>query len=438
MLRNRFLVLLGLSFLAASAVLADDVGYVDCSNHSEDSPVFGKPRKTPDVLANLPCGERFTILVYGFVFSRIQTKDGRVGYIYSTLIAVDRAATSVKQTPTVQMAAEKIKIPSTPPAATIVKSNTPAPTQPTLPQPAATPAPAPSSSVPESAPQVAQSNSTSTSPGQTQLAIPELTPPPSPSPVPASTVPETRSTAPQPNLPAPVQPQTTLAQPTPAPAPATNVPEPTSTVTAQPNASAPAQPEPTPAEPAAPAIRPVNDHTTWEKPNPGARGRAPLIELYGGYAFTRLDGGAGTGTNLNGVMGSFGWNVKPWLQIVADTSYSTMTVGTTKNILYGNHFGPRYFHRSRNRWGATPFVEGLIGGSRADTTVSGTGGYTTSQNCLSYKIGGGVDIHPSRRLDVRLFDVDYYRTAFGTNLHQNNYWASAGIVLRLFGGANSE
>jgi hypothetical protein len=33
-----------------------------------------------------------------------------------------------------------------------------------------------------------------------------------------------------------------------------------------------------------------------------------------------------------------------------------------------------------------------------------------------------------------LFDVDYYRTSFGVNLHQNNYWASTGIVLRLFGG----
>jgi hypothetical protein len=33
-----------------------------------------------------------------------------------------------------------------------------------------------------------------------------------------------------------------------------------------------------------------------------------------------------------------------------------------------------------------------------------------------------------------LFDVDYYRTSFGLNANQNNYWASTGIVLRLFGG----
>jgi len=179
----------------------------------------------------------------------------------------------------------------------------------------------------------------------------------------------------------------------------------------------------------------VEARATWEKRNPGGIRHTPLIEVFGGYAFARLDGGGGTGTNLNGGMGSVGWNFKPWLQVVADSSYSVVTISGTKNVLYGNHFGPRYFHRGRNRWGATPFVEALVGGSRADTTVTGTGGYTTSVNCLSYKVGGGLDLHPSRRWEIRLFDVDYYRTSFGTGVHQNNYWATTGIVLRLFGGA---
>jgi hypothetical protein len=158
-----------------------------------------------------------------------------------------------------------------------------------------------------------------------------------------------------------------------------------------------------------------------------------LLELFGGYAFARLAGG-GPGSNLNGALGSFGWNVKPWLQIVADTSYSVVTVSGTKNVLYGNHYGPRYFHRGHNRWGLTPFAEALVGGSRADTSVSGSSAYNSSANCFSIKVGGGLDIHPSRHLEIRLFDVDYYRTSFGTNAHQNNYWASTGIVLRLFGG----
>jgi opacity protein-like surface antigen len=161
----------------------------------------------------------------------------------------------------------------------------------------------------------------------------------------------------------------------------------------------------------------------------------PLIELFGGYGFARLDGGAGTWTNLNGVMGSFGWNVKPWLQLVADSSYSVVTVANTKNVIYGNHYGPRLFRRGRNRWGLTPFAEALVGGSRADTTVSGTGGYSASENSFSVKLGGGLDFKPTRHFEVRLIDIDYYRTSFGPNVHQNNYWASAGIVIRLFGGS---
>ena len=109
MFRNRFLILLGASFLAASAALADDVGFIDCSSHSEGAQVFGKPRRTPDVQASLPCGERFTILVYGFVFSRIQTRDGSVGYIYSSLIAIDRTATTAQQAGAVQFAAAKMQ-----------------------------------------------------------------------------------------------------------------------------------------------------------------------------------------------------------------------------------------------------------------------------------------------------------------------------------------
>jgi hypothetical protein len=160
-----------------------------------------------------------------------------------------------------------------------------------------------------------------------------------------------------------------------------------------------------------------------------------LLELAGGYAFARM-GGAGSWSNLNGAVGSFGWNAKSWLQVTADTSYSVVTSGNTKNVLFGNHYGPRFFYRSRNRWGITPFAEALVGGSALKTTVSGTGGYSASTgSVLSYKVGGGLDMHPSRRWDIRLLDVDYYGTSFGTNARQSNYWISTGVVLRLFGGA---
>lgn len=414
MVRKRLLILLGGCFLAASATWANDVGFVDCSSHPDDTQVFGKARRSTDVVASLPCGERFTILVYGFVFSRIQTGDGKVGYVYSNLIAVDRSANPVLQPASSRTPVYRQGTPEA--TASVAQPNPPAPAQPQ-------PAPA--------------------QPAPTQPAVR------------TSAGRETTATVGLPNPPVPVQPQPAPAQPAstqPAsaqPAPAQPVvgtfsaPETTATV-AQPDPPAAAQPQPVsaqpateqpaPAEVAAPPIRPADSGTSWERPRPTLR-TAPLMEVYGGYAFARLVSG-GTGTNLNGALGSFGYNIKSWLQLGADSSYNTVTTSGVKNVLYGNHFGPRFFRRGRNRWSATPFGEALFGGSRADTTVSGVGGYKTSQNCFSIKVGGGVDIHPSRRFDIRLFDVDYYRTSFGTNLHQNNYWVSAGVVVRILGGGS--
>ena len=168
-----------------------------------------------------------------------------------------------------------------------------------------------------------------------------------------------------------------------------------------------------------------------------------LMELYGGYAFARFTS-AGTSANLGGGLGSFGWNLKPWLQIVGDSSYNFATATGAKTVLYGNHFGGRAYYRKgrfgMGRFGLTPFVEALVGGSRLDTTITGPAGYKTSVNCISYKAGGGIDFHFSPHWEVRIINVDYYRTTFGAagySAAQNNYWASAGVVFRLF-GARSE
>src|SRR5712664_989837 len=129
MLRNRMLVLVGGCLLAASAAWPDGVAYVDCSSHPEGAPVFGKPRRTPDVVASLPCGERFTILLNGFIFSRIQTKDGQVGYIYSSVISPDRSGAAV-----LQPASTRVPVASSKAPATTAKAMQPNPAVPAQPQ----------------------------------------------------------------------------------------------------------------------------------------------------------------------------------------------------------------------------------------------------------------------------------------------------------------
>lgn len=446
MVRNRLLLVALGGCVLTPAAWADDVGYIDCSNHPEETQVLAKAAKTQETVASLPCGERFAILQSGFFFSRIQTRDGKVGFIYTNLIARDYAANAAPQmqapaqpppTPAKMAArssnpiasiasvfkpksapAQSLRVPAPPTPAPAAPANPPqtsaaavqtAPVKPTQPEPAPVEAatkstPAETSNFPPKSAVIVQSEVAPTGQPPAASATPPPPPPVEPA-VPASTASVT-----------------------------INLPEASATV-ATPEPSAPARPKPESAQPTPAAFHPESPKPGWQKPDRGSRGTS-LIELFGGYGFARMVSG-GT-TNMHGALGSFGWNATSWLQLVADSSYNTVTTNGVKTVLYGNHYGPRLFWHRRNRWGARPFVEGFIGGTRADTKFSGTAGYNTSVQSISYKVGGGLDIRTSRYLEIRLFDVDYYRTSFtgAATPSQNNYWASAGIILRLFGGGS--
>lgn len=438
MLRKRLLMVLGGCLLAVSTACADDVGYVDCSKHAEETQVFGKPRRTQETVATLACGERFTVLMYGFIFSRIETKDGQVGYIFSNLISVDASGATVQRRAPAAAASSAQAAAAVQPASPARKASdvTPAPAANTAagqnaqtnwtsePTPVTAAAPKAQGQAPaqptDASLRVAEA--ASKEPKEVQPAATQAEAVSAPAPAAAAGSAPSNADAVQPSAASsaeaqPATPAPPSAQP-PAPAPA-----------AQPSAPEPSAAE---AQPVRPAVQPPNVRESWEKPIPTGARRTPLMDFFGGYAFARL-GSAGTATNMSGAMGSFGLNVKPWLQIVADTSYSVVTISGTKNVLYGNHYGPRIFPHGRTRFGITPFVEALFGGSRADATVSGTGGYTVSDSTFSIKAGGGFDMKVSRMFEVRVLDADYYRTSFG-GVTQNNYWISTGIVLRLFGG----
>jgi hypothetical protein len=489
LLRKRLLLGASALLLTGSAALADGSGYVDCASHPEDTQVYSKARRTTDVVATVPCGEGFTVLLNGFIFSRVQTSDGRVGYIFSNLITPGRAPGSVQvrnsaprnsgdAQPQVQASAERVNSsqPEASPATMRekIRAPRPAPTRTPLqtaeievksaPAPeaaassasstaaAATPAaPAPaaaentkvetsSSPTSDRAALEAKADAALSLPSAAQVMAAVNTPATSAN-APASAPAETAASAAS-NAAATASTETAAASAAPTgssvsaePAPAPAQPAPAS---AEPSADPNAQPQPE-IQPAKP-IEKIKPEERWERPNAGGRRTTPLMDFYGGYAFLHTSNPSAT-LNMGGFMGSAAWNFKPWMQLIADSSYSVKTISGVKNVLYGNHWGPRIFiqgfglrgHRGPGRWGITPFAEALVGGSRADTSVSGTGGYSTSDTAFSMKLGGGFDVHQSRHLEIRLLDVDYYRTGFGGQ-HQNNYWATAGIVIRLFGG----
>jgi len=504
MLRNRVLTLLGGCLLLGSAAFADDLGYVDCATHPEETQLFAKARKSQDVVGTLPCGERFKIVLYGFIFSEVQTADGKVGYVYSSILTVDRGGTlqtraASADTPKLSAASETTKIPADPrPAQPKRAAAAPAslPTPPTQAPPATdaaavsaagnsnSTAAQPTSSQTDAAAQVisapaaapaAQSDATATSASSSAAAASAETSAPAPAAAPASAA--TADKLSTNNLPTPPTTQSAAeaaadAALAAASAPATTsapAAAPANSTSATPNADAAASTDdnsnaapaattasateaPAAAEPAPPARpqpnaavepgtpNPKVTRESWEKPNPGGKNTS-LLEFFGGFAYARTNESGGVSNNFVGGLGSFGINLKPWLQITGDSSYNYYNETGTKYVLYGNHYGPRIFWRRHNplhkMFGITPFGEALFGGSREDVHWPASGGYsayTTSANGFSWKVGGGVDMHASKLFEIRLIDVDYYRTSFGTGTNQTNYWVSTGIVLRLFRG----
>jgi hypothetical protein len=421
MLRIRLLILLSACCVISSAAWADNLGYVDCSSHPVETPVFSKPRQSNSV-AVIPCGERFTVLVNGFIFSRVETKDGKIGYILTNMISVVGYGDAPSASGNPPVAAASTASAPADPARPAAANAAPV-------APAAAPArilsttTPPSASTSNAAPDLAGVDRSGTALLQTdssQVATVSQTPTPVDASRPA--VVSAAITAPDPEQPeqsGPLSPTPPHAASGPDAPPAALGPSPAHTDTSQPQPEA-AQPEPKP-------VRDASVLSSWERPLPTARQNYSRFELYSGYSYVS--------NSLNGVMASFGFNVKPWLQIAGDSSYDIVTMSGVKNVLYANHYGGRIYYRHHG-WHFSPFAEGLVGGSRLDTSG---GGAKTSTNCLSYKAGGGIDIRLSRHWELRAVNVDYYHSGFSTNATQNNnYWASAGVVLRLFASATDE
>jgi outer membrane protein OmpA-like peptidoglycan-associated protein/opacity protein-like surface antigen len=171
----------------------------------------------------------------------------------------------------------------------------------------------------------------------------------------------------------------------------------------------------------------------------------PAIELFLGYSYVRANidttTPAGTANEhfdfIPGGVAELSGNVNNWLGLVADFGgYGLHDVGGVDAKLWTYLFGPRVYI-ARGRF--TPFVHVLVGGSRLKSTLPpGFVGDTVAfaapfhQNSFAAAGGGGLDISASRRLAIRLFQMEYLMTKFndGRDNRQNNLRASAGLVFR--------
>jgi len=152
-----------------------------------------------------------------------------------------------------------------------------------------------------------------------------------------------------------------------------------------------------------------------------AMNTAPKAEIFGGYQYTRFDGGA----NANGWNTAVTGNLNNWFGVAADFSgaYTSQAGVSFRNYTYT--FGPVVSYRHNENF--TPFVHFLAGGFHGSASFNGLSG---TGNGFAMMFGGGFDVKASRRVALRAVQFDWLSLHANGGSDNNNMRLSTGILLR--------
>jgi len=147
----------------------------------------------------------------------------------------------------------------------------------------------------------------------------------------------------------------------------------------------------------------------------------PKAEFFGGYQFTRFDGGL----NANGWDTTATGNLNNWFGIAADFSgaYNSQNGVSFHNYTYT--FGPVLSWRHNRTF--TPFTHFLVGGNHASVGFSGISG---SSSGFAMMFGGGVDISAGQHIALRAAQFDWLSLHSNGTSDNNNMRITTGLVFR--------
>jgi outer membrane protein with beta-barrel domain len=152
-----------------------------------------------------------------------------------------------------------------------------------------------------------------------------------------------------------------------------------------------------------------------------AQESAPKAEIFGGYQYTRFDGGL----NANGWDTTLTGNLNHWFGAAADFSgaYKSQNGVSVNNYTYT--FGPVISMRRNETF--TPFAHFLAGGFRSSAA---SGSLSASGSGFAMMLGGGVDVKATQRIAVRAIQFDWLSLHSNGASDNNNMRISTGLVFR--------
>jgi hypothetical protein len=152
-----------------------------------------------------------------------------------------------------------------------------------------------------------------------------------------------------------------------------------------------------------------------------AQENAPKAEFFGGYQYTRFDGGL----NANGWDTALTGNLNRWFGVTGDFSgaYKTQNGVSFNNYTYT--FGPVVSLRQNRTF--TPFAHFLAGGFHSSASFAGASG---CGNGFAMMFGGGVDVTATRHIGIRALQFDWLSLHANGNSDNNNMRISTGLLIR--------
>jgi len=148
---------------------------------------------------------------------------------------------------------------------------------------------------------------------------------------------------------------------------------------------------------------------------------APKAEFFGGYQYTRFDGGL----NANGWNMGLTGNLNRWFGVASDFSgaYKSQNGVSFNNYTYT--FGPVVSLRHNETF--TPFAHFLAGGFHSSASFGGASG---SGSGFAMMFGGGVDVKATQHVGVRAIQFDWLSLRANGTSDNNNMRISTGLVFR--------
>lgn len=172
------------------------------------------------------------------------------------------------------------------------------------------------------------------------------------------------------------------------------------------------------------------------------------FDVAGNVSFSGSQVAGASGASATQVDG-FGWQASGishfnrWLSLTSEFNSSSASANSISLIGYQGpgtvrHYsvltGPRIYLPVGTRF--SPFVEGLAGYDRANTSLTSNGtAVTGNETQIAYAFGGGAQVGLSRRVGLN-FEAAYFgseHTVAFTGWEPSHFQLSAGVVIRLFG-----